>query len=566
MIGRFRTIRVRLLLGFGLVIVALFGAGVVGIQALDSLQDELRDRIGEVATIGDRLFLSHDATLRTVSLAQADLMGGQGGSRFKIDSLTQLSDSIRRLLVTESELGTAERQLLEEIGALQARIDVRLSVARAYRDVGRVDDAFRMANLATLTLDTLLAESAALSAQQVDRTAVTVSAVEGLVAARRRLLSVLLLLGLFVAVVFGHTTWRSITRPLDGIVRTARTLGEGDLVVQHASAKLDEEYRVVTDALADTAAHLRTVVQQIQSEARVTAEAAESLRTAAGQAARSSGELSNVVSSIARDAESQRASVAASRTSADEVVQATHMTEESAARAVELGHSIKDTAVRTQEEIDGAIGSLRGAKGVIEESSTRVGGLVEVSRAVGEFVRVIRNIAGQTELLALNAAIEAARAGHHGRGFAVVAQEVRKLAADSTVAAEQVDRVMRDASARVEQVIAGFERGVTGLGDIDTTSRRATAALHSIGQSVTQVDLVAGAVGEAARSTRAALARLGELLQRLEDEADAQAAASEEAAAATEQSAASSQQVAATAELLQESARRLNDLVSRFKA
>jgi hypothetical protein len=188
-IGRFRTIRVRLMLGFGLVIIALFGAGVVGIQALDSLQDGLRDRIGEVATVGDRLFLSHDATLRTVALAQADLMAGQGGSRAKIDSLTQLSDSIRRLVVTESALGTAERQRLEEIGALQARIDVRLSVARAYRDVGRVDDAFRMANLATLTLDTLLTESAALSADQVDRTAVTVAAVEELVAARRRLLS-----------------------------------------------------------------------------------------------------------------------------------------------------------------------------------------------------------------------------------------------------------------------------------------------------------------------------------------------------------------------------------------
>jgi methyl-accepting chemotaxis protein len=565
-IGRFRTIRVRLMLGFGLVIIALFGAGVVGIQALDSLQDGLRDRIGEVATVGDRLFLSHDATLRTVALAQADLMAGQGGSRAKIDSLTQLSDSIRRLVVTESALGTAERQRLEEIGALQARIDVRLSVARAYRDVGRVDDAFRMANLATLTLDTLLTESAALSADQVDRTAVTVAAVEELVAARRRLLSVLLLLGLVAAVAFGHTTWRSITRPLDGIVHTARTLGQGHLLVNHAPEQLDEEYQVVADALAETAAHLRTVVQQIQDEARVTSEAAEGLRGAAGQAARSSGELSTVVASIARDAESQRNSVTASKASAEEVEQSTRMTEQSAARAVELGRSIKDTAIRTQEEIDGAIASLRGAQTVIAESSTRVSGLVEVSRAVGEFVRVIRNIAGQTELLALNAAIEAARAGHHGRGFAVVAQEVRKLAADSTVAAEEVDRVMRDAASRIEQVIAGFERGVTGLGDIDATSRRATAALHTIGQSVTQVDLVAGAVGEAARASRTALARLSELLQRLEDEADAQAAASEEAAAATQQSAASSQQVAATAEVLQQSAKRLNDLVSRFKA
>ncbi|MEA2760278.1 MAG: hypothetical protein QOH65_2891 [Methylobacteriaceae bacterium] len=113
-------------------------------------------------------------------------------------------------------------------------------------------------------------------------------------------------------------------------------------------------------------------------------------------------------------------------------------------------HRISDRAEDSRQRITAALGALN-------KSETTIADLSGTAEKIGALVEMVNAIASQTNLLALNATIEAARAGRAGGGFVVVAAEVKKLAAETERATEQISHwvsVTQDQTKQAAEALA----------------------------------------------------------------------------------------------------------------
>jgi methyl-accepting chemotaxis protein len=148
-----------------------------------------------------------------------------------------------------------------------------------------------------------------------------------------------------------------------------------------------------------------------------------------------------------------------------------------------------------------ATSAARSGFDALQKSITSISAIQTSSARVSEIVRVIGEIANQTNLLAFNAAIEAARAGQHGVGFSVVAGEVRKLAERSSVAAHEIAKlidesvlqvgqgaeVSREAARSFEGILSSVNRTGSSVAEIARATESQRQMAHEVSGLITEL-------------------------------------------------------------------------------
>ena len=167
--------------------------------------------------------------------------------------------------------------------------------------------------------------------------------------------------------------------------------------------------------------------------------------------------------------------------------------EEASAAMEEMASNIKQNADNAAQTEKIARQSSKDA----EASGEAVVRAVGAMRTIAEKISIVQEIARQTDLLALNAAVEAARAGEHGKGFAVVASEVRKLAERSQAAAAEISglsgetvSVATEAGEMLNRLVPDIRKTAELIAEISAACREQDIGAAQINEAIQQLDTV----------------------------------------------------------------------------
>ena len=323
---------------------------------------------------------------------------------------------------------------------------------------------------------------------------------------------------IIISLAFGIYFSRDLSNRLKELGAAASRIAEGDLTTEVKTSTGDE--------LGDVAASFEIMRQRVH-------ESVSDIHNVADQVAAGAKNVSDASMALSQGATEQAASVEELSASISEIASQTASNAENAERANELTINCRNQAELGNKDMDAMLDAME----EINNSSNNI----------SKIIKVIDEIAFQTNILALNAAVEAARAGQHGKGFAVVAEEVRNLAARSAKAAKETTDMIEGS---IDKVNVGR-----------TIANKTAEVLNAIVNNVADVADIVEGIAKASNEQKLAIDQINQGVNQVSQVVQSNSATSEESASA-------SQQLSAQADRMREQVRhfRLSNSVVKFRS
>jgi len=344
---------------------------------------------------------------------------------------------------------------------------------------------------------------------------------------------------LFLVVLIAGIVARSISYPIVGLTRIAKQVSAGDLRTRQSGTSIAESKDEVSILASGFYKMTASLVQLVRGVKGASADVTASSTQIAG----SSKQLEVTVT---EQAAATHEVVATSR----EISSRSHVLVET---VQEIARSAEQTALLARSgetavsEMETAMGDLVEAAGTI---SSKLSLLKEKAGNIGAVITVIARVADQTNLLSLNAAIEAEKAGELGRGFSVVASEIRRLADQSALSAQDIERIISEMQSSVSAGVLSAEKFAK---EIRGSAEKVRGVSRQFTQIIEQVQAVTPrfeSVNEGVQSQSISAEQIVEAMTHLSE--------------AAQQTTESVRELNRVAEQLNQAAQNLQEEVSRF--